>query len=87
LAAPALSHRLLTAARRPSIDQALLHTVHTGYLPRKNVSYRHVEATPSHHPLCIELIGIEEKLRRFLNEHAAELHQVKAVLFHCEIPL
>lgn len=87
LSAPALSHRLLTAAWRSGIHQALMHTVHTGYLPGEKFSHRHVETTSSHHPLCIELIDIEDKLRRFLREHADELHQVRAVLFHCEIPL
>lgn len=64
-----------------------MHTVHMGYLPGKKFSHRHVETSPSHHPLCIELIDIEDKLRRFLREHAEELVQVRAVLFHCEIPL
>ena len=47
----------------------------------------HVEGTPAHHPLCIELIDIEERLRAFLHEHAAELRHVRAVMFRCELVL
>ena len=85
LSAPALSHRLLTAARRSGIQQALLHSVHAGYLPGKKLSHSHVEATPAHHPLCIELIDIEAHLRKFLHQHADELQDVQAVLFRCEL--
>lgn len=87
LSAPALSHRLLTAARRAGIQQALMHTVHAGYLPGKKFSHQHVESTPTHHPLCIELLDTEDCLRKFLHDHTDELHHVRAVLFQCEIPL
>lgn len=87
LSAPALSHRLLTAARRSGIHQALLHSVHAGYLPGKKLSHRHIETAPAHHPLCIELIDIEERLRKFLREHADELSHVQTVLFRCELAM
>lgn len=87
LTAPTLSHRLLTAARRSGIHQALLHSVQAGYLPGKKISHHHLEGTSARHPLCIELIDIEERLRNFLHEHAGELHNVRAVLFHCELAL
>lgn len=87
LTAPALSHRLLTAARRSGIQQALLHRVHAGYLPGHKMTHQHVETTPAHHPLCIELIDAEERLRAFLNEHADELNHVRVVLFRCEVPV
>jgi PII-like signaling protein len=85
LSAPALSNRLLTAARRAGIHQALLHSVHAGYLPGEKLSHHHHESTPAHHPLCIELIDIEERLRAFLQDHADELCHVRAVLFRCEL--
>lgn len=87
LTAPALGHRLLIAARRSGIQQALLHRVHAGYLPGHKMSHQHVETTPAHHPLCIELIDLEERLRAFLHDHADELHHVRAVLFRCEVPV
>lgn len=87
LSAPTLSHRLLTAARRSGIHQALLHSVHAGYLPGNKLSHHHIEASPAHHPLCIELIDIEERLRKFLHEHAEELRHVQAVLFRCELAI
>jgi PII-like signaling protein len=87
LSAPALSHRLLTAAHRAGIAQALLHSVHAGYLPGKKLSQHHVESTPAHHPLCLELIDAEERLRKYLHDHADELHHVRVVLFRCELPL
>jgi PII-like signaling protein len=87
LSAPALSHHLLNAARRSGIHQALLHSVHAGYLPGKKLSHQHIESTPAHHPLCIELIDAEERLRKFLHEHAEELRHVQAVLFRCELAI
>jgi len=42
---------------------------------------------PAHHPLCIELIDAEERLRKFLHEHAEELRHVQAVLFRCELAI
>lgn len=87
LSAPVLSHHLLSAARRAGIQQATMHSVHAGYLPGRSLSHQHPEATPAHHPLCIELIDAEARLRKFLHEHADELHHVRAVLFRCEIPL
>ena len=87
LSAPALSHHLLSAARRSGIHQALLHSVHAGYLPGKKLSHHHIEATPAHHPLCIELIDVEDRLRKFLHEHADELRHVQAVFFRCELAL
>lgn len=87
LSAPALSNRLLAAAHRAGIQQALLHSVHAGYLPGEQLSHQHVETTPAHHPLCIELIDIEGRLRAFLQDHADELRHVRAVMFRCELAL
>jgi PII-like signaling protein len=87
LSAPALSSRLMLAARRSGIHQALMHSVHEGYLSGNEPSYHHVEGTPAHHPLCIELIDTEERLRAFLHQHAGEMHHVRVVMFHCELVL
>ena len=87
LSAPALSHHLLKTTGRAGIHQALMHSVHAGYLPGKKLSHHHIESIPAHHPLCIELIDAEERLRTFLHEHAEELRHVQAVLFHCELAL
>jgi PII-like signaling protein len=85
LSAPVLSHHLLAAARRSGIHQAMLHTVQAGYLPGNKLSHRHVEHTAAHHPMCIELIDQEDRLRRFLHDHAGELQHVRAVMFRCEV--
>lgn len=87
LTAPALSHRLITAAKRAGIQQALMHSVHAGFLPGQKLSRHHVEAVPAQHPLCIELIDSEARLRDFLHHHVEELHHVRAVLFRCELAL
>ena len=63
LTAPALSHRLLLAAKRAGIQQALLHSVHAGYLQGKKLSHHHLETAALNHPLCIELIDNEMRLR------------------------
>jgi len=87
LTAPALSHRLITAAKRAGIQQALVHNVHAGFLPGQKLSHHHVETAPARHPLCLELIDSEARLRDFLRQHAEELHHVRAVLFRCELAL
>lgn len=87
LTAPALSHRLLLAAKRAGIQQALLHSVHAGYLQGKKLSHHHLETAALNHPLCIELIDNEMRLRKFLHDHGDELQHVRCVLFRCELPL
>lgn len=73
LTASALGHRLLAVARRSGIRQALMHSVHAGYLQGNKVTYLHIESLPAQHPLCLELIDAEERLRAFVREHADEL--------------
>ena len=85
LTAPALGQHLLHAAHQAGIHQALLHNVQSGYLPGRKISHHHVETTAAHHPLCLELIDAEATLRAFLLQHAAELLEVDAVFFRCEL--
>lgn len=87
LSAPALSQHLVAAARRAGIEQVLLMAVHAGYLPGKKLSQQHPESTPAHHPLCLELVDTEVRLRKFLHDHVDELRHVRAVLFKCEIAI
>lgn len=87
LSAPALGQHLLLCARRAHIQQAVMHAVHAGYLPGEKLTHTHVEGSSGRLPQCIELIDTESRLRRFLREHADELKQVRAVLYHCELPL
>jgi PII-like signaling protein len=87
LSAPALGHHLLQCARRARIQQAVMHTVQSGYLPGERLEHHHVEIAPGRIPQCIELIDTENRLRKFLRDHAEELWQVRAVLYQCEMPL
>lgn len=87
LSAPALAQHLIHAARRAGIQQAVLHSIQSGYLAGERLSHHHPEVTHMKHPQCIELIDREAVLRAFLHDHAAELHKVRAVLLTCEIPL
>lgn len=87
ISAPVLSQRLLRAAHHQGIRQVVMHAVHAGYLPGRAPSHRHVETTPPEHPLCIELIDSEARLRNFLQTHKDDLDAVQAVLFHCELAL
>jgi PII-like signaling protein len=81
---PSLSQRLMASARRYGIQQAILHPVRSGYLPGEALSHFHLENISARHPLCIELIDAEARLRDFLREHADELQQVRALLYRCE---
>jgi PII-like signaling protein len=85
LSAPALGHHLLTLARRDGIEQALFQSVQAGYLPGESISYEHPEHLAGRHPACVELISTEERLRRFLDDHASHLLNVRVVLFRCEV--
>ena len=85
ISAPLLSHRLLHAAQRMGIHQAVMHSVHAGYLPGKKLSFHHAETPSAHHPLCIELIDSEPRLHQFLQEHGEDLQGVQTVLFRCDL--
>lgn len=85
LSAPALSHHLLQCAQRASIQQAVMHRVHSGYLPGSKIAHEHAETVPAHMPQCIELIDSEGRLRKFLADHAEELRHVRAILYRCEL--
>lgn len=87
LSAPALAHHLMTAAHRAGINQVVLLHVQAGYLAGNKLSQHHADVTSMAHPQCLELLDNEHRLRKFLHEHAAELHKVRAVLFRCELPL
>lgn len=87
LSAPALAHHLLVAAKKSGINQAVLHTIHAGYLQGQKLTHHHPEVVSMRHPQCVELVDSETALRKFLRDHAAELHKVKAVLLKCELPL
>lgn len=87
LAAPALAHHLLSAAKHADISQAMLHHVKLGYLPDEQLSHHYPELTAMRHPQCLELIDTEPKLRDFMRLHAKELAKVHAVLFQCELML
>jgi PII-like signaling protein len=86
LSAPTLGHHLLQCARRARIEQAVMHPVQSGYLPGEKMRHHHADATPSRLPQCIELIDTENRLRKFLHDHAEELREVRAVLYRCELP-
>ena len=82
---PSLASHLLHHASREGIEQAILHQVHAGYLKGTTLSIQNAEATQPHHPHCIELIDIEEKLRGFLQRHKHHLAQVRIVFLGAEI--
>lgn len=87
LSPPTLSQHLLKAARRAGIHQAIVQTVVAGYLPGRSMSHHHPEAVAAHHPLCMELVDTEAKLRKFLDEHHDELRAVQVLFLRAEIPL
>ena len=87
LSAPALSNHFIKAAKAFNIEQAITYTVNAGYLGGNKISINNIESTSGKHPLCIELIDTEERLRAFIDLHKDEMHHVKAVLFQCELPL
>jgi len=84
ISAPLLSHRLLHAAQRMGIHQAVMHSVHAGYLPGGTLSFHHAETPSPHHPLCIELIDRESRLHQFLKDLGEDLQGVQTMLFRCE---
>lgn len=87
LSAPELSMHLLNVARKSSIKQVMMHPVSAGYLPGSRLSHHHPEVVSMEHPLCLELLDTEVRLREFMREHADDLRKVHMVLFHCELPI
>ncbi|HEY6898095.1 MAG TPA: DUF190 domain-containing protein [Rhodocyclaceae bacterium] len=84
---PSLASYLLRHAAQDGIEQVVMHSVQAGYLKGKRLTHHHVETHHPHHPLCIEMIDRESKLRSFLQHHASHLVGVRAVLLPCEVVL
>ena len=82
---PSLASYLLRHATADGIEQVLMHQVHAGYLKGKRLAHEHLETAHAHLPQCIEMIDREQKLRDFLQHHAAHLLSVRAVFMPCEV--
>ena len=85
LLAPSLGSHLLQVAKAFGIEQALYQPVIAGYLKGDPISYDMSEIPPVKLPSCVEMIDVEDKLRRFLKEHEKELEETRIVLFKSEI--
>ncbi|MBM7128723.1 DUF190 domain-containing protein [Dyella mobilis] len=81
---PSLASHLMKSAHSKGIEQVLMHQVHGGYLAGGKPQLHHVEHPHPHLPHCIELIDIESKLRAFLDDHAHQFKNVRALFLPCE---
>lgn len=66
LTSPLLSLHLLRSARAKGVTQAIIYNVSAGYLAGQKITYSHPELNALSHPVCVELVGEEAVLRRFL---------------------
>lgn len=77
---PGLAFHLIKGAKAFGIEQAIVQKVSSGYLKGAALAFDMVEVAPLNLPLCLELIDSEERLRKFLNEHTAELENCRVVM-------
>ena len=74
LSAPALAHHLINAARRSGIQQAVLHSIQSGYLKGERLTHHHPEVTSMRHPQCVELI--DSGWGKFIGSHNGRRRRV-----------
>lgn len=84
---PSLVSHLLRHAERDGIEQVIVHQVNAGYLKGERMSRQSLETTYPHHPHCVELIDLEEKLRDFLHRHKHHLTRVRIIFIRAETAL
>jgi H+/Cl- antiporter ClcA/PII-like signaling protein len=84
LAPQSLGEFLLREAKVAGIEQALLHRVIGGYLKDHNLAMDTGEIAPARLPQCLELVGPEESLNRFLDLNREHLKKVRTVFLRGE---
>ena len=84
LSPQSLGECLLREAKEAGIEQALLHRVIGGYLKNHDLAMDTGEIPPSRLPQCLELVGEEAVLRRFLEVNQGHLKEVRTVFLRGE---
>ena len=79
LAPQSLGEYLLREAKEAGVEQALLHRVIGGYLKDHDLAMDTGEIPPSRLPQCLELVGEEAVLQRFLDLNHGHLRKVRKV--------
>ena len=82
LAPRSLGEHLLRQAKHSGVEQAILHKVLGGYLCGHSLTIDNGEITPARTPQCLELIGEEQLLRRFLSDNEDHLSNVRALFIN-----
>ena len=84
LSPQSLGEHLLREAKEAGIEQALLHRVIGGYLKGHDLAMDTGEIPPSRLPQCLELVGEESVLKRFLELNHGHLRNVRTVFLRGE---
>jgi PII-like signaling protein len=84
LSPQSLGEYLLREAKEAGIEQALLHRVIGGYLKGHDLAMDTGEIPPSRLPQCLELVGDEAVLKRFLDLNHGHLKKVRTVFLRGE---
>ena len=82
LAPQTLGDFLLRQAKASGIEQALLHRVTGGYLHGHDLAMDTGEIPPARLPQCLELVGTEEAVQKFLGANGTHLEEVRKVFLH-----
>jgi len=82
LAPQSLGEHLLRQAKHSGVEQAVLHKIVGGYLRGHSLAIDNGEIRPARMPQCLELIGEEQLLRRFLNDNEDHLSNVRALFLY-----
>ncbi len=75
---------LLQQARQAGIEQAMLHAVVGGYLKGQKLAFHHGELPPPKLPQCLELVGDEDLLHAFIEQHRPKLERARVVFLRGE---
>ncbi|TXF74812.1 DUF190 domain-containing protein [Chryseobacterium sp.] len=77
-----LKEYLLKKAKESDIKQALYFEAKSGYLNFEDIKNHHSEVPHMHHPICLELIDTDEKIKEFLETNRETLNGVKAIIIN-----
>ncbi|OJV19373.1 MAG: hypothetical protein BGO21_07715 [Dyadobacter sp. 50-39] len=75
-----VSTAILKAAVRAGIGQAILYPVKAGFLQGSVLVFDQSEVPPIRLPVCLELVGLPEQLKRFIDDHQHLLKHTRIIL-------
>lgn len=82
-----LREHLLKKAKEINIKQALCFEAKSGYLNYENIKHHVSEVSHLHHPICLEIIDMDEKIREFSELNKQHLNNVTVIILNPDLEI